>query len=355
MEFLEDTEKNIKSSEIRVPLLGMTMDQLKEVVSGLGMPKFTAKQLTEWLYVKHGDCIEDMSNISKKNRAILSAQYCVGKEKPVDAQRSVDGTVKYLYQVGENQFIEAVFIPDGERGTLCVSSQLGCKMNCLFCMTGKQGFTKQLTANEIVNQIAALPEFDRLTNIVYMGMGEPLDNVDEVLQSLDVLTSDYGYGYSPRRITVSTIGIQKGLRRFMDECECHLAVSLHASSSDSRMTLMPAEKMLSMVDIVDILKEYDWSGQRRLSFEYIIFKGINDSISDAKRLIRLFRGMRVRMNLIRFHRIPDSELDGVEFSQMESFRDYLNDHGLIATIRASRGEDIFAACGMLSTDKSKKD
>lgn len=354
-EILKVIETKGNGGETRIPLLGMTLDQLKEVVSRLAMPKFTAKQLTEWLYVKHADCIEEMSNISKKNRELLAAEYCVGKEKPVDAQRSVDGTVKYLYQVGENQFIEAVFIPDGERGTLCVSSQLGCKMDCVFCMTGRQGFTKQLTANEIVNQIAALPEFDRLTNIVYMGMGEPLDNLDEVLQSLEVLTADYGFAYSPRRITVSTIGVKKGLRRFIEESKCHLAVSLHASSPEGRVTLMPAEKALSMVDMVAILKEYDWSGQRRLSFEYIVFQGINDSMNDAKRLIHLFNGMHVRINLIRFHRIPNSELDGVEINQMESFRDYLNNHGLIATIRASRGEDIFAACGMLSTDKAKKE
>jgi len=355
MGILEEKEKNINGSEIRVPLLGMTLEQLQEVVSELKMPKFTAKQLTEWLYVRHADDIEEMSNISKKNRSILSSRYWVGKVAPMHAQRSVDGTVKYLYKVGENQFIEAVFIPDGDRGTLCVSSQLGCKMNCLFCMTGKQGFTKQLTANEIVNQIAALPEFDRLTNVVYMGMGEPLDNVDEVLRSLEVLTADYGYGWSPRRITVSTIGTKKGLRRFVEESACHLAVSLHASSPEARASLMPAEKALSMADIVDILREYDWSGQRRLSFEYIVFQGLNDTIADAKRLIHLFRGLHVRINLIRFHQIPNVELYGVKMDQMESFRDYLNNHGLIATIRASRGEDIFAACGMLSTDKSKKE
>jgi len=355
MTFLEEIEIKENGSETRIPLLGMTMDQLKEVVASLGMPKFTAKQLTEWLYVKHADDIEQMSNISKKNRAIISEKYRVGKQAPVDAQRSVDGTIKYLYQVGPNQFIEAVFIPDGERGTLCVSSQLGCKMNCVFCMTGRQGFTKQLTANEIVNQIAALPEFDQLTNIVYMGMGEPLDNLDAVLQSLEILTAEYGYGWSPRRITVSTIGIKKGLRRFIEESACHLAVSLHASAPETRASLMPAEKALSMVDMVDLLKEYDWTGQRRLSFEYIVFQGVNDSLNDAKRLTHLFRGMRVRINLIRFHRIPNSELDGVDSSQMESFRDYLNNHGLIATIRASRGEDIFAACGMLSTDKSENE
>ncbi|MEG2514081.1 MAG: 23S rRNA (adenine(2503)-C(2))-methyltransferase RlmN, partial [Bacteroidaceae bacterium] len=269
--------------------------------------------------------------------------------EPVEALRSVDGTIKYLFGIPENNAVEAVYIPDEERATLCVSSQVGCKMNCKFCMTGKQGFSANLSANQILNQIQSLPERDTLTNVVFMGMGEPFDNLDEVLKVLHILTSDYGYGWSPKRITVSTVGLRKGVRRFIEECECHLAVSIHSPSPAQRRELMPAERAYSIVDLVELLKEYDFSKQRRLSFEYIVFKGVNDSLVYAKELIKLLRGVECRINLIRFHAIPNVELEGADMETMTAFRDYLTSHGLFSTIRSSRGEDIFAACGMLST------
>lgn len=267
--------------------------------------------------------------------------------------RSVDGTIKYLYQVNGNHFVEAVYIPDDERATLCVSSQVGCKMNCKFCMTGKQGFSANLTAGDILNQIHSLPEKEELTNIVFMGMGEPLDNIDEVLKAIEVMTSSYGYGWSPKRITVSTSGLKKSFRRFIDESDCHLAVSLHSPLSAQRAELMPAERAFSLLEIVDILREYDFSKQRRLSFEYIVFKGVNDSLVYAKELLKLLRGIDCRINLIRFHAIPGVALEGADMETMTAFRDYLTSHGLFTTIRASRGEDIFAACGMLSTAKQE--
>ena len=264
---------------------------------------------------------------------------------------SVDGTIKYLFQVGEKNFVEAVYIPDDDRATLCVSSQVGCKMNCKFCMTGKQGFTTNLTANQILNQISSLPERDKLTNVVLMGMGEPLDNLDEVLKALEVLTAPYGYGWSPKRITLSSIGLRKGLQRFIEENDCHLAISLHSPVPSQRLDLMPAERAFSITEIVDLLKNYDFSKQRRLSFEYIVFKGVNDSLIYAKELVKLLRGVDCRINLIRFHAIPVVELEGTDMETMVTFRDYLTSHGVFSTIRASRGEDIFAACGMLSTAK----
>ena len=268
--------------------------------------------------------------------------------------RSVDGTVKYLYPVGGNHFVESVYIPDDERATLCVSSQVGCKMNCKFCMTGKQGYTANLTAQQIINQIHSLPERDKLTNVVMMGMGEPLDNLDEVLKALDILTASYGYAWSPKRITVSTVGLRKGLQRFIEESDCHLAVSLHSPVPPQRAELMPAEKAFSMTEMVELLKNYDFSKQRRLSFEYIVFKGLNDSQIYARELLKLLRGLDCRINLIRFHAIPGVNLEGADMDTMTRFRDYLTTHGLFTTIRASRGEDIFAACGMLSTAKQEE-
>ena len=272
-----------------------------------------------------------MTNLSLKHRELLKGEYDLGISAPVDEMRSVDGTVKYLYQVSDNHFVEAVYIPDEDRATLCVSSQVGCKMNCKFCMTGKQGFTASLTANQILNQIAALPERDKLTNVVMMGMGEPLDNLDEVLKALHILTASYGYGWSPKRITLSSVGLRKGLQRFIEESECHLAISLHSPFPSQRSELMPAERAFSIKEMVDLLKNYDFSKQRRLSFEYIVFKGLNDSQVYAKELLKLLRGLDCRVNLIRFHAIPGVDLEGADMDTMTRFRDYLTSHGLFTT------------------------
>ena len=336
------------------PLLGLTLSELQAITKQLSIPLFTAKQMASWLYDKKVKTIDEMTNLSLKHRTLLNELYEVGATAPMHAMSSVDGTIKYLYQVGENSFVEAVYIPDGERATLCVSSQVGCKMNCKFCMTGKQGFTTNLSANQILNQIISLPECDKLTNVVMMGMGEPLDNLDEVLKALEILTAPYGFAWSPKRITLSTVGLKKGLKRFIESCDCHLAISLHSPVPEQRRDLMPAEKAYSITEMVDLLRNYDFSKQRRLSFEYIVFKGVNDSMLYAKELLKLLRGLDCRVNLIRFHAIPNVDLEGVDMDSMVKFRDYLTSHGLFTTIRASRGEDIFAACGMLSTAKQNE-
>ncbi len=338
----------------RIPLLGTTLTELKEITRELGMPGFTAGQIASWLYDKKVGSVAEMTNLSLKHRELLGSRYEIGLSAPVEAMRSSDGTIKYLYQTSEGHFVESVYIPDGERATVCVSCQVGCKMNCRFCMTGKQGFQAHLTAAQILNQIQSLPERDSLTNVVMMGMGEPLDNLDEVLKALEVLTSSYGYGWSPKRITVSTVGLRKGLARFLEESDCHLAISLHSPVSALRSSLMPAEKAYPVAEMTELLKKYDFSKQRRLSFEYIIFKGVNDSLTYAKELVRLLRGLDCRVNLIRFHAIPGVDLEGAGPETMTQFRDYLTSHGVFTTIRASRGEDIFAACGMLSTAQQNK-
>lgn len=335
-------------------LLGMTLAELQTVTSTLGMPKFAAKQIASWIYDKKVSSIDEMTNLSLKHRELMKEHYEVGASAPVEAMRSIDGTVKYLFRTQTGNYVEAVYIPEEERATLCVSSQVGCKMNCLFCMTGKQGYTASLTANQILNQIYSIPERDTLTNVVFMGMGEPFDNLDEVLKALTILTVDYGYKWSPKRITVSSVGLKKGLRRFIEESDCHLAISLHSPIPEQRASLMPAERAYSITDIVDLLHNYDFSKQRRLSFEYIMFKGVNDSMLHAKELVRLLRGLDCRINLIRFHAIPNVDLEGSSMNVMIDFRDYLTKNGIFTTIRASRGEDIFAACGMLSTAKEQQ-
>ena len=340
-------------------LIGMTPAELKEVVQELGMPAFTVRQLLSWLYEKRVGSIDEMTNISKINRERLSEYYEVGTMNPIDCQRSKDGTVKYLFPVccdsiatnDTERFVETVFIPDGERATLCVSCQVGCKMNCLFCQTGKQGWNGNLTAADILNQIYALPERERLTNIVFMGQGEPMDNLDAVLRATEVLTADWGYAWSPKRITVSSVGLKSKLKRFLDESDCHIAISMHSPLHEQRLQLMPAEKAMPLTETIALLKQYDFTHQRRCSFEYICFGGLNDSSVYAREIVKLLEGLECRVNLIRFHEIPAVDLPASDESRMEALRDYLTHHGITTTIRASRGQDIFAACGLLSTAK----
>lgn len=296
-----------------------------------------------------------MTNISKNNREKLKAAYTIGCKKHIDAQYSNDGTIKYLFPTDNGKFVETVYIPDDNRATLCVSSQVGCKMNCLFCQTGKQGFEGNLSVADILNQIYSLPEIEKLTNIVFMGQGEPMDNYDNVLRTTQILTSDYGFAWSPKRITVSSIGVKSKLKRFLEESDCHIAISLHSPIPTERAEIMPGEKGMSIAETVELLRNYDFSHQRRLSFEYIVFKGVNDTERHAKEIIKLLKGLDCRINLIRFHTIPNVPLHGVDDRKMEEFRNYLTKHGVFTTIRASRGEDIFAACGLLSTAKKIAD
>ncbi|MCQ2209518.1 MAG: 23S rRNA (adenine(2503)-C(2))-methyltransferase RlmN [Paludibacteraceae bacterium] len=331
-------------------LLGKTLDDLKQIATSLGFPSYVAKQIANWIYQKRIRSIDQMSNLSLANRQRLSAIYEVGFVEPSDVQQSVDGTKKYLFKVGSH-YIESVYIPEADRATLCVSTQVGCKMNCCFCATGKQGFSAHLSSAQILNQLFSLPEFEQLTNVVFMGMGEPFDNTENVLKTLEILTSEYGLAWSPKRITVSTVGLIPGLKRFLAESKCHLAVSLHNPIPEERKELMPAQKAFPIADVIAEIKKYDFSGQRRVSFEYTMFKGVNDQPRHLKALVSLLDGLECRVNLIRFHSVPGIPLEGTTMPQMEKFRDDLNAKGLTTTIRKSRGEDIFAACGLLSTKK----
>lgn len=348
------------------PLLGLTLEELQDIAVEIGLPRFVGRQMADWIYRKFVTSIDEMTNLSLVSREKLKKRYTIGCRPPADSQRSKDGTVKYLYPVDEGHYIETVYIPDGERATLCVSSQVGCKMRCAFCMTGRQGYVASLTAGEILNQIYSLPERERLTNVVFMGQGEPFDNIDSVLRATAILTAPWSMAWSPKRITVSSVGLEKGLVRFLNESRCHLAISLHHPDHEGRLAMMPAEKALPIQRLIQILSEYDFckkdsvaratgeeSHQRRVSFEYIVFDGVNDSIADANRLISLLAPLDCRVNLIRFHDIPDSSLRGVSDERMKALRDYLTRHGLFATVRASRGQDIFAACGLLSTAKQE--
>jgi 23S rRNA (adenine2503-C2)-methyltransferase len=330
-------------------LYGKTINELIAVTKRLGMPGFAARQIADWLYKKEISSIEEMTNLSKKMRDLLSAEYEIGLSAPVKEAQSADGTKKYLYQVLSDKFIETAYIPDEDRATICVSSQAGCKMGCIFCMTGKQGFQGSLSSNEILNQFRSLPEFRSLTNMVYMGMGEPLDNVTEVLKSLEILTSEWGYAWSPTRITVSTVGLINGIKEFLEKSRCHLAVSLHSPFDEERRKLMPVQRTNTVREVLDIIRNFDFNSQRRISFEYILFKGLNDTPLHIKELAKILNGIKCRINLIRFHPIPGSEFQSPNLAATINFKEALNAKGILTTIRASRGVDIQAACGLLST------
>jgi 23S rRNA (adenine2503-C2)-methyltransferase len=335
-------------------LYGKTLSELQELCANHNLPGFTAKQLAQWLYQKEIASVDEMTNISLKNREILAQHYEVGLSAPLKVQESTDGTKKYLFTARGGNFIETAMIPDKDRKTVCVSSQVGCKMGCLFCMTGRQGFQSNLSAGEILNQYRSIFEWSSITNLVYMGMGEPLDNLSEVLKSLEILTADWGYALSPKRITVSTIGIIPGMKAFLEKSNCHLAVSMHTPFDNERKTLMPIEQVYPIKEVLQHIRDFDFGLQRRVSFEYIMFKDVNDTAAHVKELTRLLSGIRCRLNLIRFHPIPDSPLLGSDDATIMKFKDALNKKGILTTLRASRGQDIFAACGLLSTKELVK-
>ncbi|MCM1092436.1 MAG: 23S rRNA (adenine(2503)-C(2))-methyltransferase RlmN [Lachnospiraceae bacterium] len=332
----------------KTPLVGMTLDDFATVAEECRLPRFAAKQIADWIYVKRVDSIDAMTNLSIKGREQLKSRYRIGLVAPKESARSKDGTVKYLFDGRGGRDIEAVYIPDRDRATLCVSSQAGCRMGCRFCMTGRQGFHGNLDAYDILNQILAIPESLSLTNIVFMGMGEPMDNLPAVLKAIEILTAPWGLAWSPKRITVSSIGKLDSLKELLDKTKVHVAISVHSPVAAQRESLMPVEKAYPLKSVIELLRGYDFSKQRRLSVEYIMWRGVNDNLRSAQSLARLLKGLDCRVNLIRFHAIPDTPLETADDGTMVAFRDRLNELGITATIRTSRGEDIAAACGMLA-------
>ena len=339
---------------MREILLGKTPSELKEAALKAGLPSYAGKQLAQWIYARRVRSFDEMTNISKAGREKLKEMYDLGVVLPSACQESSDGTRKYLFPVGEGNDVEAVMIPDDDRKTLCVSSQAGCRMGCRFCMTGRQGFHGNLSVSLILSQFIAIDESAGLTNAVFMGMGEPLDNFDNVMKAIEVLTAEWGFAWSPKRITLSTIGVIPALKKYLDGCRCHVAVSLHNPFGEERAQMMPVQKAWDIREVVELLRQYDFTGQRRVSFEYTMFKGLNDDKRHADALVRLLRGLECRVNLIRFHKIPDAPYDSSPAVIMENFRDRISNQGITCTIRASRGEDILAACGMLAGEHRKR-
>jgi 23S rRNA (adenine2503-C2)-methyltransferase len=343
-----------QDQEGKKSLYGLTLSEISTIVKEEGLPNFTAKQISEWLYKKDIDSIGQMTNLSLKSREQLELKYTYGLTPSMKVMESVDGTKKYLFKTKTNNYIEAAFLPETDRATLCVSTQAGCKMGCLFCMTGKQGFQGNLSTNEILNQLRSIPEFRTVSNLVYMGMGEPFDNLDNVLSSLEILTSEWGYAWSPKRITVSSIGIIPAMQTFLERSSCHLAISLHNPFDDERSQMMPIQNVYPIQKVIAEIKKADLGRQQRVSFEYIMFDGVNDTDRHIKEMVKLLGGMKCRVNLIRFHAIPGTPLNGTPDARILEFRNALTSKGVFTTIRASRGQDIQAACGLLSTKEMIK-
>ena len=346
---MRNMENNQKNN-----IYGATINELLQIVKDLSMPSFSAQQIAQWLYRHHVSYIDEMTNLSKASRNKLNESFIIDVSPFSEVTTSSDGTKKYLFPIKGKGNIESAYIPDGDRHTLCVSSQVGCRMGCGFCMTGRMGFHGQLRAGDILNQIRSIPERDKLTNIVYMGMGEPFDNTDEVFNSLEVLTSEWGFGKSPKRITVSTIGVLPGMKRFLEESRCNLAVSLHSPFEEERRALMPMNKAYPLKEVLDVIRSFPKEKQRRISFEYIVFGGLNHSTSHVKELARVLQGIACRINLIRFHSIPDGNFKPPSEAELNQFKALLEAKGFIAIIRKSRGQDISAACGMLANESVKK-
>ena len=331
----------------------MYLAEIEQWMKEHGQPAFRAKQVFQWMHQKYVASTEDMSNLPKALRAQMDEEGFVHIEAEMSQESKSDGTIKFLYRLSDGQMIETVFMRHNYGNSVCISSQAGCRMGCRFCATGRQGLQHSLSTNEILNQIGSLPERERLTNVVFMGMGEPLDNLDSLLPTLEILTSAWGFGWSPTRITVSTAGVASRLERFLDATQVHLAVSLHNPFPHERAEIMPVEKAWPIREVVEILRRYDFTHQRRVSFEYIVMSGLNDSPRHIRELCRLLDGIKCRINLIRFHKIPGSPYFSPDDRAMIAFRDALTAKGIHTTIRTSRGEDIQAACGLLSTAQNE--
>jgi len=326
---------------------------MEDLAESLGAPRYRGRQLAGWIFTKGVADFEAMSDLPRDFRVALADSMRVELPEIERRTPSQDGSQKLVLRYGDGARVQAVLMPDGDRLTLCVSTQVGCGFGCAFCFTGTMGLERNLSAGEIVAQVMVarrgLPAGERITHIVYMGMGEPLDNLDNVLESLEVLCADYGFGMSPTRITVSTVGLVPAMRRFLDRSRCHLAISLHTPFEEERRHLMPVENVYPLKEVLAELRARAIRGQRRVSFEYILFDRLNDTPQHARELARVLSGIRCRVNLIAFHPIPGTPLEPSPRATMEQFEAQLREHGILATIRRSRGQDIAAACGMLST------
>lgn len=327
----------------------MSRDELRSLVESAGYPAYRGNQIAQWLYRRCAGAVPEMANLPATLRDHLQRSFTFGALPATTVNESSDGTRKYLFPTAHGGFVEAALIPDRNRVTLCLSTQVGCRRSCTFCQTARQGFQGNLDAAEILNQYHSVPERERITNIVFMGMGEPLDNPDGTFRALDRLIESEGYALPPRRITLSTVGIHPALEQFLDRSPVSLAVSLHTPFPEQRRRLMPVENANPIEETVGLIRRRREDRMRRISFEYTMFAGFNDTPRHVDGIARLLNGLRARVNLIPFHVIPGSGLLPTPAEEMEAFAERLRAKEIPTFIRRSRGQDINAACGLLWT------
>lgn len=346
-----------QDADSRLNLLGQSESALQKFFADIGEKPFRARQVLQWMHQRDTSTFSDMTDLSKSLRERLSEIATVRMPAPVAEEKSTDGTIKWLFESGSGQAVETVFIPEPGRGTLCISSQVGCALDCAFCATGAQGFNRNLSADEIIGQVAhanrALPARPNgepaITNVVFMGMGEPLANYRNILPALDLLLSDFAYGLSRRRITVSTSGIVPHIDKLGDECNVSLAVSLHAPNDELRDRLVPINRIHPIAELLESCWRYAAKRANRfITFEYVMLRDVNDSLKHADQLVSLLRGRPAKINLIPFNSFEGNEFRRSRRNDIQRFQDRLRNRGLIATTRRTRGDDIDAACGQLA-------
>ena len=333
-------------------LKNMTLEEIEAFVAGLGKEKYRARQIMKWIYQQGASSFEEMTNLSKEFRAEMAKKARIGSLEIVRTETSGDTTKKILFRLEDGLLVESVLIPGAGHWTLCVSTQAGCRMGCAFCFTARSGFSRNLRPSEIVDQIVQAKfrteEGRGINNLVLMGMGEPLDNYDNVLKAIAIITSDYGLSLSTRKITLSTCGVAPGIERLGRDSAVNLAVSLNAPDDRRRSELMPINKKYPIEALIRACKSYPMPRRRRITFEYILIAGVNDSPADARLLVKTFGGLRCKFNLIAFNEFPGSPFKAPDPKAIEAFQKVLVEHHFTAVLRQSRGRDILAACGQLS-------
>jgi 23S rRNA (adenine2503-C2)-methyltransferase len=332
----------------KVDLKGLTQDQLEEFLAALGKEKYRAKQILRWIYQRNATDFDQMTDLAKNFRTQLQERAYISHWSAERVEQSSDGTRKYLFRLSDGESIEAVRIPmDDQRATLCISTQVGCSMGCQFCMTGTFGLARNLRPEEIVNQVCAALQDGPISNIVLMGMGEPLNNFENVISALKILYLDEGLGYGTRRVTLSTCGLVPEIRELAKRIKVQLAVSLNATTDEIRDRLMPVNQRYPLAALIAACGDYAQESKQRVTFEYILIAGVNDSLADAKRLVTLLHGVRSKVNLIAYNEHEASEFKAPDASTVKAFQSFLLQRDIVATLRASKGQDISAACGQL--------
>lgn len=338
---------------MKTPVCGMTFDDLYNLTAQAGFRQTSIAKILRGIYHKGFTQFSQFTDIPKALKEHLQTLFTPGIYPPLTSEKSVDGTVKYLFRNAPGMEFETVYIPDNKRKTVCVSTQAGCRMGCPFCLTGRYGFMGDLSAGDMINQIISLPAAKEITHVVFMGMGEPMDNLSEVLKACRILTSEWGLSISSRNITVSTVGILPAILEFLERSECNLTLSLHSPFPEERKVVVPVENKYPVLRIIDMMKSFPLARKRRMSVAYVMIKDINDSEKHLEELKRLLADSPIRINLMPYHRVSDDPNNSSTGERMQYFRHSLVMAGISASIRKSRGFDISAACGLLASGLKK--